>query len=195
VVLRYLLAAAHYRSNIEVVPDSMVEARTAFERVESFVLRAVEADPEVAEVDPASAAVPEAFSRAMDDDLGVPAALAVLHDTVRAGNTALAAGDVAEAAAAAVAVRAMADVLGIDPLDPHWAAGPTGGDERVRAALDQLVRAELDARAAARKQRDFATADAVRDRLNAAGIAVEDTADGVRWTLTDGSASIEGTGR
>ena len=198
VVLRYLLAAAHYRSNIEVVPDSLVEARAAFDRVENFVLRAVEVAPEVAEADPGSAAVPEAFTAAMDDDLGVPAALAVLHETVRAGNTALAAGDVAEASAAAVAVRAMADVLGIDPLDPHWSAGSTGGDERVRSALDQLVRAELDARAAARKDRDFATADAIRDRLKAAGIAVEDTADGARWTLAEGApadrSSTEGAG-
>jgi cysteinyl-tRNA synthetase len=53
----------------------------------------------------------------------------------------------------------------------------------LRAALDLLVRAELDARAQARKERNFAAADAIRDRLTAAGVAVEDTPEGARWTL------------
>ena len=76
----------------------------------------------------------------------------------------------------------MAAVLGIDPLDPHW-AGADVTDGRLRGALDVLVRAELDARAQARKERDFGTADAIRNRLAAAGVAVEDTPDGARWTL------------
>ena len=189
-VLRYLLAAAHYRSNIEVVPDSLTEARAAYERVQGFLVRVVEADPRVGTADPSAVELPAAFAAAMDDDLGVPAALAVLHESVRAGNTALAAGDLAAAVRLALAVRAMAEVFGIDPFDPHWAAGGAAADDRVRTALDHLVRAELDARAAARKQRDFATADAIRDRLAAAGIAVEDTSDGARWTLTtDGSVT------
>ena len=109
---------------------------------------------------------------------------------MRTGNTALAAGDLTIVVPLALAVRAMAEVFGIDPFDPHWATGGAAADDRVRTALDHLVRAELDARAAARKQRDFATADAIRDRLAAAGIAVEDTSDGARWTLTtDGSVT------
>jgi cysteinyl-tRNA synthetase len=182
-VLRYLLAAAHYRSNIEVVPQSLAEARAAYERIEGFVLRAAQLAPGVRAADPLTGELPAAFAAAMDDDLGVPAALAVLHELVRAGNTALAAGDVATGAAAASSVRAMASVLGVDPLDPHWSAGGGRADEQLRSTMDQLVRAELDARAAARKQRDFSTADAIRDRLAAAGVAVEDTPDGARWTL------------
>ncbi len=153
-VIRYLLAVPHYRSNIEVVvPDSLTEAATAYERIENFVTRAAEVFAgALTDADPTTVELPEAYVRAMDDDLGTPAALAVMHETVRAGNTALAAGDDA-ALPLALRVRAMADVLGIDPLDPHWltAAGGRGHDP-ARAALDALVRAELDARAAARKR-------------------------------------------
>jgi cysteinyl-tRNA synthetase len=189
VVLRYLLTAAHYRSNIEIGADDerearLAEATTSYERIEGFVLRADELlAGEVADADPATVPLPDRFVAAMDDDLGVPAALAVVHETVRAGNSALAARDIAAVRDAALAVRAMTAVLGVDPFDPHWRAGPGDGDTGLRYALDSLVRADLDARAAARKERDFATADAIRNRLAAAGITVEDTPDGARWTL------------
>jgi cysteinyl-tRNA synthetase len=81
----------------------------------------------------------------------------------------------------------MTDVLGVDPLDPHWSATTGEQDDALRVALDSLVRADLDARAAARKERDFAAADAIRDRLAAAGITVEDTPDGARWSIEGGS--------
>jgi cysteinyl-tRNA synthetase len=181
VVLRYLLSTPHYRSNIEVSDDSLVEATAAYERIEGFVLRAAErlgTEQRPAEELP----VPPEFAAAMDDDLSVPAAIAVLHDTVREGNRALTDGDDAAVELTLDTVRAMASVIGVDPLDPHWRDGE-GGDGRLRDALDSLVRAELDARAQARKERDFGAADAIRDRLTAAGVAVEDTPDGARWTL------------
>jgi len=117
----------------------------------------------------------------MDDDLNVPAALAVVHDRLRGGNTALAAGNLPDARAALVALRAMLDVLGLDPAGPQWAA--TGHDARYADALDAVVRAELAARAQARAARDFSTADAIRDRLLAAGVVVEDSPAGARWSL------------
>jgi cysteinyl-tRNA synthetase len=181
VVLRYLLAAPHYRSNIEIGDDSLTEAAAAYERIEGFVLRAGERLGHD-ELPPGS--VPPDFAAALDDDLGVPAAIAVLHDTVREGNRALTEGDETVIRLALGSVRAMASVLGVDPLDPHWRDGGAG-DGRLREALDTLVRAELDARAEARKERNFATADAIRDRLAAAGVAVEDTPEGARWTLED----------
>jgi cysteinyl-tRNA synthetase len=184
VVVRYLLAAPHYRSSIEVVDGSLEEARTAYERIENFVVRAAELlGDAVTHASLADVALPRAFSDALDDDLGTPAGVAVLHDTVRAGNSALAAGDKEAALAAALAVRSMADVLGVDPLDPHWHGAAGSSDDRLRTALDVLVRAEIDARAQARADKDFGTADAIRTRLAAAGIAVEDTPDGARWTL------------
>ena len=181
-VVRYLLAVPHYRSSVEVGEETLAEAAAAFERIEGFVLRAAEQLGEAVTAGVEGVALPVDFAAAMDDDLGTPAAVAVLHERVRAGNTALAVDDSGAALQAAQQVRAMAGVLGIDPLDPLWRAGQDAGG-RAGQALDTLVRAELDARAAARKERDFTTADAIRHRLSAAGITVEDTPGGARWIL------------
>jgi cysteinyl-tRNA synthetase len=75
----------------------------------------------------------------------------------------------------------MTGVLGLDPLDDAWATG----DSRHEAALDGLVVQLLEDRQRARAARDFAAADALRDRLLAAGIAVEDTPDGPQWTIKE----------
>jgi cysteinyl-tRNA synthetase len=123
----------------------------------------------------------------MDDDLNTSQALAVVHDLVREGNTALGAADKAAVARILPQVRTMLDVLGLDPLTPPWSStGETG----LRGVVDALVALALDQRAAARTRKDWATADAVRDQLKAAGIVVEDTPAGPRWTVetTDGSA-------
>jgi cysteinyl-tRNA synthetase len=116
----------------------------------------------------------------MDDDLGTPAAVAVLYDAVREGNRQLAAGESADATAGQV--RAMLGVLGLDPADPGWPSG-RGGDAKLTAAVDVLVAALLERRAEARAAKDFAAADAIRDRIKAAGIEIEDTPDGPKWTI------------
>ena len=125
-----------------------------------------------------------AFAAAMDDDLGTPGALAAIHGAVREGNIALDNGDRAAAAEAAGSVRAMAGVLGLDPLDPHWAED-TGTSDAATGALTALVEDLLAQRQEARSRRDFATADEVRDRLTAAGVSVEDSPDGPTWSLKD----------
>ncbi len=176
-VLRYYLGAAHYRSIIEYQPDSLKEAEAAVERIEGFLRRA---SPQSGG-HTSSPSWPQAFAGALDDDLNVSGALAVVHDTVRAGNAALDDGDDDGARRAFESVIAMTDVLGINPHDPQWSAARV--DDRVDAALEALVQAELEQRSRARASRDFATADAVRDRLTAAGIAVEDTPAGARWSL------------
>jgi len=182
-VIRYALAAVQYRSMLEWSPDTLDEARTTWERLSGFVDRATERVGAVPAEEVAKAELPAGFVEAMDDDLNVPAALAVVHEHLRAGNSALAARDDAAARVELVALRGMLDVLGLDPHDPQWAAG--SDDSAARAALESLVAAELDARVAARAAKDWATSDAIRDRLAAAGVVVQDSAEGARWTLTD----------
>ncbi len=182
--LRYYLGQAHYRSEIQYSPDALAEATAAYRRIEGFVTRAAEASPAVrpdALPPPSTAALPAAFSAAMDNDLAIPQALAVVHETVTEGNTALTAGDVAGAAKQAADVRAMMAVLGLDPLDPRWAR--TSADDGLRTVVDALVTVALRQRQAARDRDDYAVADAIRDDLLDAGILVEDTGRGPRWEL------------
>ncbi|ROZ98901.1 cysteine--tRNA ligase [Gordonia sp. OPL2] len=177
VELRYYLGSAHYRSMLEYSDGALTEAAAGYRRVESFVARVSARVGDVPVGD-----IPDEFAGALDDDLGVPAALAAVHNAVRQGNTALESGDGSGALAAASSVRAMMGILGVDPLDPHWV--DEGADESAATtALDVLVRAELQRRARARAEKDWATADAVRDRLAEAGIEVTDTPDGAQWSL------------
>ncbi|WP_068396725.1 cysteine--tRNA ligase [Kribbia dieselivorans] len=179
--LRYFLTAAHYRSTIEYHEGSLTEAGAALERIEGFLRRAL---PGVTTIEPTGdETLPEAFRTAMDDDLGVSGALAAIHEAVREGNTSLDEGDRQAAAEVAHTVVAMADVLGINPLSAQWVGGGDGAEDDTHAALDALVQQLLVARTEARQSRDFATADAIRDQLSGAGIALEDTAAGVRWSL------------
>jgi cysteinyl-tRNA synthetase len=177
VELRYYLGQAHYRSGIEYSPEALDEAVAAYRRIENFVTRAAEISPQAG----AGADLPSAFRAAMDDDLAVPQALAVVHETVRAGNNALAAGDTAAAAAALGEVRAMLGVLGLDPLAEPWASAGPGDD--LHAVVSALVTVALTQRQAARERRDYAAADTIRDDLHAAGILIEDTPQGPRWEL------------
>jgi cysteinyl-tRNA synthetase len=181
--LRYYLGQAHYRSEIEYSRDALAEATAAYRRIEGFVTRAAEADPAVGSPLPApsAAALPPRFSAAMDEDLGVPQALAVVHEAVTEGNTALASQDVAGAAKQAADVRAMMSVLGLDPLAEQWSG--SGGDDGLRPVVDSLVAVALRQRQAARERRDYAAADGIREALADAGIQVEDTPRGPRWEL------------
>jgi cysteinyl-tRNA synthetase len=177
--LRYYLVAPHYRSMVDYSDEALGESVTAYRRIESFLRRVVQ---RTGSVEPGVQCAD--FTSAMDDDLGTPAALAAVHKTVTEGNAALDSGDDAAARGAAGSVRAMTGLLGLDPLSDLWAAMSTVDDAPYRA-LDALVGHLLEERQQARARRDFATADASRDRLLAAGIAVEDTPDGPMWTLKD----------
>ncbi|HET7303419.1 MAG TPA: cysteine--tRNA ligase [Segeticoccus sp.] len=177
-VLRYYLSAVHYRSTMEFGDRSLDEAEAAVDRVEGFLRRALP-DGWDGELVP----VPGEFAEAMDDDLNVSGALAVVFEAVREGNTARDDGDEDGARVAALRVVSMTDVLGVNPLDPQWGPATGGGQDDALSALDDLVRERLEARREARASRDYATADAIRDQLARAGIAVEDTASGARWSL------------
>ena len=181
VELRYYLGSAHYRSMLEYSEAALQEAAAGYRRIESFLHRVVELN--AGEIEKGE--VTDAFAAAMDDDLGVPAALAEVHNAVRAGNSALDEGDTAEATAIAGEVRAMTAILGVDPYAPQWRDRDQSNDAAL-AALDVLIADALRRRELARADKDWSTADQVRDQLNAAGIDIVDTADGAKWSLRDG---------
>jgi cysteinyl-tRNA synthetase len=193
--LRYYLVQAHYRSLLEFSEDALEEAVAAYQRIERFVRRATETlgrlgldydGPDTSEPgrdgDGDPLGLPVSFRSAMDEDLGVPAALAAVHACVRDGNQALAASDKAGARASLLRLRSMLDVLGLDPLAPHWAGTP-GSDDRLRQVVGSLVKLTLQQRDAARARRDYATADSIREGLEEIGVVVEDTPEGPRWEL------------
>jgi cysteinyl-tRNA synthetase len=182
--LRYYLVQAHYRSLLEFSEDALDEAVAAYQRIERFVIRATEVlgSPD----EPGE--LPAPFRSAMDEDLAVPQALAAVHACLKDGNQALAASDKAGARASLIRLRAMLDVLGLDPLSPHWSgsgasAAGAGSGEQLRHVIGALVKLSLEQRDAARARRDYATADAIRDGLEEIGVVVEDTPQGPRWEL------------
>ncbi|HYG95033.1 MAG TPA: cysteine--tRNA ligase [Nocardioides sp.] len=181
--LRYYLVAAHYRSHVEFSFDALDEAAAGFRRIESFLDRAGEALREAGRPSELGG-IPRAFIEAMDDDLGTPAAVAVLFDAVRSGNKLLGEGAVERVSEVLGAVHSMLEVLGLNPNDAAYAKGrPAGGDDRLTAAVDALVAGLLEERARARAEKDWARADVIRDQIKAAGIEVEDTPSGPKWSL------------
>ncbi|MCM6772831.1 cysteine--tRNA ligase [Nocardia sp. CDC159] len=177
VELRFYLGSAQYSSMLEYSDQALRDAAQTYQRLEAFVRRA----------DERTGGLPvgkwtDAFAEALDDNLAVPKALAEIHRVVHEGNRALESGALDTARELGGQVRAMLGILGVDPLDPHWAA-PQDSSAALDA-LDVLVGAELERRQQARGNKDWATADAVRDRLGAAGIEVTDTPDGPEWSLS-----------
>jgi cysteinyl-tRNA synthetase len=178
--LRYYLGQAHYRSVIEYSDEALEEAAAAYHRIERFATRAQRtlgtAPPPMGIAD-----VPLSFTAAMDDDLGVPAALAAVHATVHDGNNALVSGDREGLTTSLAQVRSMLGILGLDPLDPCWK--DPDSDDRLYQAVDALVRLSLRQRESARARGDYASADSIRDTLENIGVVVEDTPEGPRWEL------------
>ncbi|MDJ1369949.1 cysteine--tRNA ligase [Gulosibacter molinativorax] len=179
IVVRYLFGSAHYRSTIELSDEAYAESAAAFERIENFLERAARLVGE-----PASPAVelPDAFVAAMRDDFGVPQALAVVHESVTAGNQALEAADATVVGEIASSVRGMLGILGVDPQADEW-ADSSASDSALEPALDSLITGLLEQRAAARAARDWEAADRIRDALAAAGISIEDTPQGSHWSV------------
>lgn len=175
--VRYFLGQAHYRSQLDYHPSALEEAQAALERIEAFQARAAKLFDNPVGTD----TVPAAFTVAMEDDLNVPEALAVLHATVRRGNSALDAHHIETVESYLRQVNTMVDVLGLNSA-PEGQTETTSASHR---ALEALVAAQIAARSDARMAKDWATADAIRDQLAEAGIVVKDTADGVTWSVTD----------
>ncbi|MET0673412.1 MAG: cysteine--tRNA ligase [Microbacterium pygmaeum] len=179
-VVRYALAAAHYRSNLDISEKAFDDAEAALERIRVFLARAARALAAPDEDTVVSATIPERFALAMDDDLNVPQALAVIHERVRDGNSALDAGDGDAAAAAFADVAVSVGILGIDPEDPHWSTTDSSAEA---SALDALVQTMITQRAEARAAKDWVGADRIRDAIAAAGIVLEDTPDATHWSI------------
>ena len=178
-VLRYTLGAGHYRSPLEWSSGALADGEAAYSRIETFVRNATEAVAGTAVDEGLAKASWDEFAAALDDDLGVPQALATVHSGVRTGNALLASRELPALAATLSVVRRMLTVLAMDPVE-QWPAG-AGGE--LSPVVDALVAIAVEARADARSRKDWVRADAVRDRLSRAGIVLEDTSDGVRWRL------------
>jgi cysteinyl-tRNA synthetase len=170
--LRWYLGSAHYRSMLEFSFEALDESATAFRRIENFLLRVKELEGEI------DKEIAPELKAALDDDLAVPQALAHIAEWLRAGNTALSEGK--SARASAKKIRGALDILGCDPFDPAFGES---GNKKLDKAVDGLIALLLEQREAARVRKDFAAADAIRDRIAAMGISIEDTPNGPRWSV------------
>jgi cysteinyl-tRNA synthetase len=159
---RLLVLRSHYRTPMEVVPDTIAQAEASLDGLDAFARRTADlpaADPD--------AAVLDQFRVHMDNDLDTPGATALLFDTVRGANARLDRGDVSAAAQLAAAAMEIAGAIGLELR---------GAADEVDAATAELVRQRDEARAA----KDFAAADRIRDELVVAGWVVEDTPGGTQ---------------
>jgi len=173
---RLLVLRSHYRSPIEVTPDTIAQAEAGLARLDELARRFALPDL-LAEGPPTGPVAADgdvdldaltAFTGAMDDDLDTPGALATVFDLARRANAAADAGDTAEAGRAAGTAGLLAAALG---LRLHDGAG---------GEVDEEAAALVQARDAARAERDWGRADALRNALEAAGWLVEDSAEGTR---------------
>ena len=171
--LRWYLGSAHYRSMLEYSPEALDESAVNFRRVESFLKRAASQLGKVP-----GASIADEFATAMNDDLAVPAALAVISELVKDGNNALAAKDIKTLDAKAAQVRGALSILGCDPWDSSWINSDAGLED----VISGLIKTLLEEREAARARKDFASADRIRDRITELGLTLEDTPDGPRWS-------------
>ncbi|MEI6120761.1 MAG: DALR domain-containing protein, partial [Actinomycetes bacterium] len=175
--LRWYLGSAHYRSMLEFSFEALEESAVAFRRIEAFLDRSIGILGKTPE-----GIIASGFADAMNDDLAVPAALALLSETVKSGNNALASNNLVALEVAVAEVRGTLGVLGCDPLDEAFLGSQPSNTD----AIDGLISLALQQREAARARKDFAASDAIRDQIAALGIVIEDTPQGPRWQMTSG---------
>ncbi|MEO8260689.1 MAG: cysteine--tRNA ligase [Acidobacteriota bacterium] len=175
--VRYLLLSAHYRKQLNFTWASLVQAEESLRRLTDFLARldGVAGPGSHPEIAARVAAGHQAFSEAMQDDLNTAAALGAIFELVRALNSAIDAGEVG--AGDVPDIRQAFDgfdrVLGVLSLR-------RAEDEQPPVAVEEIERL-IEERHAARRRRDFAAADGVRDDLAARGVLLEDSPAGTRW--------------
>ena len=212
-VLRLALGTVHHRSTVEFSEETLADAEALWERLSGAILRAYEltgsqpddaaAGSHEATPHPVDApaeqvrarALPTEFTAAMDEDLNLAGAMAVVHATLKALNVTLAKAEAGPSAdqreaviGLALDLRSQLDVLGLDPLAEPWRTGVLDGlgssqGGAAMETLDRLIQHDLDERAQARAAKDWPRADALRDKLTQAGVVVEDSPSGARWHL------------
>jgi len=190
-VLRYFVLSSHYRGPINYSLEQLEQADAALGRIYT-ALRDLPLDPtrgSAAKARPAAdtGAAPNTqsttrFHEAMDDDFNTPEALAVLQSLTREVNSAKAAGETGKAMELAAELLALGGVLGllrIDPADWFRRSASTGGEAPAAVLMsDAEVERLIDARNTARKAKDWAESDRIRDELAKAGIVLEDKPGG-----------------
>ena len=178
-VIRYYLTTAHYRSVLDYQPSVLEEAASALERLHGFLERCERelGETQFAEIDK-NPELPSEFIDEMNDDLNIPAALAVIHDAVTSGNTELDEQQLREAASHRDQVSKMLEILGLAPS--QWSLGVS----EEHAALDKLISSLIARRDQARENKDYDTADEIRDQLDKAGIELSDGPSGTHWSLS-----------
>jgi len=165
--IRYWLSSAQYRSNLDYTANSLSDAQAALDRIGGFVKRAKLVTSVV------KAQLPEGFVRAMNADLNIPAAIAVLHETIRAGNIALDAQEIASVTEHLSEVSAMLDVLGL----------MLGQPKELSAELTAKIEKLIGLRSEAKGSKDFAKADQIRAELTDLGVTLEDLPNQTIWSI------------
>ncbi|MBV7363375.1 cysteine--tRNA ligase [Actinomycetaceae bacterium TAE3-ERU4] len=190
--LRIALGTVHYRSTIEWDSTTFENAEKLWQKLSTFTLKAAAQAPTIAEADSLTLSkidLPSEFVEGMNDDLNLSVALAQIHAVLKQATASLNGGKIEQLTEQTLTLRAMLDVLGLDPLHPHWieSASHYGGglavSDTATEALGVLVENVLEERAQARAEKNWERADKLRDLLKDAGVIVEDGANGANWHL------------
>ncbi len=189
-VIRFALSSVHHRSTIEWGPRTLELAGKAWTRLSTFVdeatayvvgsggLGTLQVDPDQLTPDQ----LPEAFSAAINDDLNVAGALAVIYEHVKSGRRAVTAGDPVSVAEELLLVRSMLDVLGLDPLAENWAALGGGQNVGESSAFTDLLGAIVTQRQNAREKKQWEIADWLRGLISDANLDLKDGPAG-KWEV------------